>query len=131
MPVYFLREGDRGVAYFRANDQAEDVFVAAIALAAYDSNSDVRDHFAGLVAAAADYYRRTYAAEVVSPASRLEGIPCATCTAPEADDVRFRAGQISDAAGRELSPGGFPAGCCKRQIVGVIGGRPDTAHARR
>jgi hypothetical protein len=118
MPVYFVREENRGVAYFRANDQAEDVFLAAIALVTYDSNSDVRDHFAGLVAAAADYYRRTYAAEVVAPASRLAGLPCETCTAPEADDIRFRAGQSSGAF--ELSPGGFPAGCCKRRIVGVV-----------
>ena len=120
---------DRGVAYYRANDEAEDVFVAAIALVTYDSNSDVRDHFAALVTATADCYRRTYAA--VAPVSRLAGLACETCEAPEAADVRFRAGQISDVSELGLSAGGFPVGCCRRQIVGVIGGRPDTAHARR
>ena len=123
MPVYFVREGDRGVAYYRANDEAEDVFVAAIALVTYDSNSDVRDHFAGLVAATADCYRRTYAA--VAPASRLAGLPCETCTAPEAADVRFRAGQISDASELGLSAGGYPVGCCRRQIVAVVSGGSD------
>jgi len=83
--------------------------VAAIALVTYDSNSDVRDHFAALVAATADCYRRTYAA--VAPVSRLAGLPCETCKAPEADDVRFRAGQISDASELGLSAGGFPVGC--------------------
>jgi len=131
MPVYFVTEGTRGTAVWRASDEAEDIFLAAVALDAYERDSQVRDRFAELVNVAADHCRREHAAQVVAPASRLEGIPCATCAAPEADDVRFRAGQISDAAGLELSPGGFPVGCCKRQIVGVIGGRPDTAHARR
>ena len=83
------------------------------------------------VNAVADHCRRKHAAEVAAPTSRLAGLPCETCEAPEADDVRFRAGQISDASELGLSAGGFPVGCCKRQIVGVIGGRPDTAHARR
>jgi hypothetical protein len=129
--VYFVREGDRGCAYWRASEASADEFVCAVALDAYDSDSQVRDRFAELVNAVADHCRRKHAAEAVAPASRLAGLPCETCEAPEADDVRFRAGQISDAAGLELSPGGFPVGCCKRQIVGVIGGRPDTAHARR
>ena len=69
----------------------------------------------------------------VSAASRLEGIPCRDCTAPEADDVRFRAGQISDVSELQLSPGGFPVGCCKRVTLAVIGGQPDrpSAPARR
>ena len=111
---------DRGVAYYRANDEAEDVFVAAIALVTYDSNSDVRDHFAALVAATADCYRRTYAA--VAPVSRLAGLACETCEAPEAADVRFRAGQISDVSELGLSAGGFPVGCCRRQVVAVVSG---------
>ena len=129
--VYFVQEADRGVAVWRASDDAPDVFLCSVDLTSYHGDSQVRDRFAELVNVAADHCRREHAAQVVAPASRLEGIPCATCAAPEADDVRFRAGQISDAAGLELSPGGFPVGCCKRQIVGVIGGRPDTAHARR
>jgi hypothetical protein len=125
MPVYFVREGDRGVAYFRANDQAEDVFVAAIALVTYDSNSDVRDHFAALVAAAADCYRRTCAAAAVTPSAWVDELPCSKCDSPLAADVMHRARQASDVSELELSPGGFPAGCCKRRIVGAFGGRPD------
>ena len=128
--VYFVQEADRGAAVWRASDDAPDVFLCSVELTAYNSDSQIRDRFAELVNAVADYYRK-HAAEVAAPTSRLAGLPCETCEAPEADDVRFRAGQISDAAGLELSPGGFPVGCCKRQIVGVIGGRPDTAHARR
>ena len=130
--VYFSQDPDgRGTAFWRASDDAPDAFLCGVALDAYDSDSGVRDRFAELVNVAADHCRREHAAQVVAPASRLEGIPCATCAAPEAADIRFRAGQISDASELGLSAGGFPVGCCKRQIVGVIGGRPDTAHARR
>ena len=129
--VYFVQEADRGAAVWRASDDAPDVFLCGVALDAYDSDSGVRDRFAELVNAVADHCRRKHAAEVATPTSRLAGLPCETCKAPEADDVRFRAGQISDASELGLSAGGFPVGCCRRQIVGVIGGRPDTAHARR
>ena len=129
--VYFVQEPDRGVAVWRASDAAPDVFLCSVDLTSYHGDSQVRDRFAELVNAVADHFRRKHAAEAVAPASRLEGIPCATCTALEADDVRFRAGQISDVSELGLSAGGFPVGCCRRQIVGVIGGRPDTAHARR
>jgi hypothetical protein len=125
MPVYFLRESSGvGKAVFRSTDDGEDVFCAAVALSAYD-DAKVREAFAALVNAVADHCRRTYAAEVTAPASRLAGLPCETCEAPEADDVRFRAGQISDVSELELSPGGFPASCCRRRVVAAFGGRPD------
>ena len=130
--VYFSQDPDgRGTAFWRASDDAPDAFLCGVALDAYDSDSGVRDRFAELVNAVADHCRRKHAAEVATPTSRLAGLPCETCKAPEADDVRFHAGQVSDASELALSAGGFPIGCCKRRIVGVIGGRPDTAHARR
>src|SRR6516162_1529105 len=76
MSVWFVREGNRGVAYFRANDEAEDVFIAAIALDVYDSETEAQDRFAALVHVAADFFRRKYAAEAIAPASRLDGYPC-------------------------------------------------------
>jgi hypothetical protein len=126
MPVYFVQEAGAGRAVFRASDEAPDVFLCSVELTAYNSESQVRDRFAELVNAMADYCRRKHAVETVAPASRLAGLPCETCEAPEADDVRFRAGQISDVAELQLSPNGFPVGCCKRRIVGAFGGRPDT-----
>jgi hypothetical protein len=92
----------------------------------------VRDHFAALVNAVANYYRSKHVAGAIAPVSRLAGLPCETCTAPEADDIRFRAGQVSDASELELSPGGYPAGCCRRRIVAAFG-KSDTARpaARR
>jgi hypothetical protein len=127
MPVYFVTEGARGVAYWCANDEAEDVFVAAVARDVYDREPAARDRFAALVHVVADYFRRTYVVGVASSTSRLAGLPCEKCEAPEADDVRHRAGQISDVSELELSPGGFPVGCCKRRVVGVFGGRPAAA----
>jgi hypothetical protein len=96
-----------------------------VALDAYD-DPYVCANFAALVNAVAAYRRRTHAVGVVAPVSRLDGLPCASCEAPEADDVRFRAGQISDASELQLSPNGYPVGCCRRRIVGAFGGRPDT-----
>ena len=126
MPVYFVREGDRGVAVWRASDEAPDRFLCSVELTAYDSDAQLRDRFAELVSAVADHCRRKHVAEVVAPASCLAGLPCETCEAPEADDIRFRAGQISDASELQLSSNGYPVGCCNRRIVGAFGGRPDT-----
>jgi hypothetical protein len=127
MPVYFVQEASGvGKAVFRPTESAEDAFLCSIDLTAY-SEPRVRDLFAELVNAVADHFRRKYLAEVAAPASRLAGLPCETCEAPEADDVRFRAGQISDASELQLSSNGYPIGCCKRRIVGAFGGRPDTS----
>ena len=124
--IYFVREASGvGKAVFRPTDDAEDVFCAAVALDAYD-DPHVCANFAALVNAVAAYRRRTHAVEAAAPVSRLDGLPCATCEAPEADDVRFRAGQISDASELQLSPNGYPVGCCRRRIVGAFGGRSDT-----
>ena len=131
MPVYFLREENRGTAVWRANDGATDVYLCGVDLGAYD-DAQVRDRFAELVSVVADHFRRVHAATAVAPASRLEGLPCATCESAEAADVRFHVAQSSGAL--ELSPGGFPAGCCKvRAVGGYSGGRSDTARpaARR
>jgi hypothetical protein len=126
MPVYF-DQGEKGAgrAVWCSEDGAEEVTLCSVDLAAYGSEASVRDRFAALVNAVANYYRGKHVAGAVAPASRLAGLPCETCTAPEADDIRHRAGQISDASELALSPGGYPTGCCKRQIVGVMGGRPD------
>jgi hypothetical protein len=134
MPIYFEQEAGAGRAVWRSEDGAEEVVLCSVNLVAYDSEAVVREHFAALVNAVADHHRSKYvAAPAVSAASRLEGIPCRDCTAPEADDVRFRAGQISDTSELRLSPGGFPEGCCKRVTLAVIGGQPDRqmAPARR
>jgi hypothetical protein len=125
VPVYFLREGNRGVAVWRASDEAPDIFLCSVDLAAYDSESEVRDNFASLITVVADHFRRQHVVE--PPASRLAGYDCEYCQAPEAIDVRFHAAQGSGAL--DLSPGGFPAGCCKRRIVAAYGGRPDTLHS--
>ena len=125
MPVYFVQEAGAGRAVFRASDEAPDVFLCSVELTAYNSEPQVRDRFAEWVNAMADYCRRKHVIETVALTSRLAGLPCETCTAPEADDVRFRAGQISDVSELQLSPNGYPIGCCKRRIVGAFGGRPD------
>jgi hypothetical protein len=132
MPVYFEQDArGRGCAIWRSEDGAVEVTLCSVDLAAYDAAALVRERFAELANTVADHHRRMHvAAPVESAASRLAGIPCATCTEPQADDVRFRAGQISDASELQLSPGGFPVGCCKRRIVGAFGGRPDAPQRR-
>ena len=111
--IYFVREASGvGKAVFRPTDDAQDVFCAAVALDAYD-DPHVCANFAALVNAVAAYRRRTHAVGVVAPVSRLDGLPCASCEAPEADDVRFRAADFrrertsiepERISGRMLSP---------------------------
>jgi hypothetical protein len=127
MPIFF-EQGEKGLgcAIWRSEDGAAEVVLCGVDQIAYEGTLAVREHFAALVNAVADHHRRKHVVVTVAPASRLAGIPCETCTAPEADDVRHRAGQISDVSELQLSPGGFPVGCCKRRIVGAFGGRPDT-----
>ena len=127
MSVYFIQEADRGVAVFRASDDAPDEFLCSVELSAYCGESRVRDCFAELVSAVADHFRRTHAAEVVAPAAWIAELPCAKCDSPLAADVLHRARQAASVLELGLSPGGnYPAGCCKTRIVGVMGGRPDT-----
>jgi hypothetical protein len=122
--VYFSQEADRGVAYWHATDDAPGVYLCGVELRAYNDTQEVRDCFAALVAAVAAHCKHRVTIEIVAPALRLAGYDCENCQAPEAADVRFHAAQGSGAL--ELSPGGLPAGCCKRRIVGAFGGRPDT-----
>jgi hypothetical protein len=132
MPIYFEQEANTGRAVWRSEDGAEEITLCGVSLAAFDSEAVVREHFTALVNAVADHHRRMHVAvALVSVASRLEGIPCRDCTAPEADDVRHRAGSVSDISELQLSPGGYPAGCCKRVTLAVIGGQPDWSSSSR
>jgi hypothetical protein len=124
MPVYFVTEGTRGTAVWRASDDATDVYLCGVDLQAYE-DAQVRAHFATLVDAVANYFRRAHAAEAVDPASRLDGYPCATCESLEGQDLRSRVGQLSSAGEIPLSPGGLPLGCCKITVVGGFRGQSD------
>jgi hypothetical protein len=66
MPVYFLAEGTRGTAVWRASDEAPDVFLCSVEMTAYNSDSQVRDRFAELVSAVSDHCRCKHVAEVCS-----------------------------------------------------------------
>jgi hypothetical protein len=128
MPIFFDQvEMGLGRAVWRSEDGVAEVALCSVDMVAYDNEAAVRDRFAELINAVAAHHQRKHAAAPAAPASRLAGIPCETCTAPEADDVRHRAGSVSDVSELQLSPGGFPAGCCKRVTVAVIDGQPDWA----
>ena len=130
MPIFFDQvEMGLGRAVWRSEDGSEEAVLCSVNQVAYDNEATVRERFGELINAAADYFRRKHAAAPAAPASRLAGIPCETCTAPEADDVRHRAGSVSDVSELQLSPGGYPVGCCKRRIVAMIGGQPDRPRA--
>jgi hypothetical protein len=129
--VYFVTEGDRGVAYWRGAEDAADEFLCSIELKSYDNDSHVRDLFSTLVSATAAHHKMRFTVEVVAPASRLAGLPCESCTAPAADDIRHRAGQISDVSELRLSPSGFPEGCCKVKTVAAFGTAGHGASAAR
>ena len=131
MPVYFAIEGAKGVAYFRAHNEGEDVFVAAVARDSYETDAQVRDRFAELVAAVAAYHRCTHVTEAVDPAAWIAELPCATCTSPQAADVLHRARQAASIIELGLSPAGHPAGCCKTRIVGAFGTAGHGASAAR
>jgi hypothetical protein len=118
--VYFVQEADRGVAVWRASDDASDVFLCSVELTAYNSDSQIRDRFAELVNAVADHCRRKHVAEAVDPAAWISELPCSDCTLPEAADVLHRARQAASASELGVTGGGYVAGCCKSRIVGVV-----------
>ena len=122
--VYFVVEGDRGVAYWRASEASPDVFVAAVALDVYEREPAARSRFEELVSAVTTHFRRTLPAEVGAPTSRLAGWACERCATPQADDLRRLAGQVSDASEIPLSPSGLPLGCCKVHAVAGFSSRP-------
>jgi hypothetical protein len=124
MSIYFIQEADRGIAVWRASDEAPDVFLCSVALAAYNNEHQVRDRFAELVNAVADHCRRKHVAEA-NPAAWISELVCSKCDSPLAADVMHRARQAASASELEWT-GSHITGCCKSKIVGVIGGRPDT-----
>jgi hypothetical protein len=129
MPIYFDQvELGQGRAVWRSEDGTEEAVLCSVSQIAFENEATVRDRFAELINAVAAHHQRKHAAAPAAPVSRLAGIPCETCTAPEADDVRHRAGQVSDISELQLSAGGFPVGCCRRRIVAVMG-IPDTPPA--
>jgi hypothetical protein len=122
MPVYFIRESSGvGKAVFRPTDDAEDVFCCAVALDAY-ADPQVREHFAVLASAAADYHRRNHAAGAANPTAWIAELPCANCTSPEAADVLHRARQAANISELGVTGGNYPAGCCKSRVIGVVSG---------
>jgi hypothetical protein len=127
MPIYFLSEGDRGSAVSRADDSADDVYLAGVDLSAYGNDAHVRQRFDELVSAVAAYRRRTHTVEVAAPTSRLAGWPCESCTSAAADDLRHLAGQLASASEIPLSPGGLPLQCCRVHAVAGMSGRPSTS----
>jgi hypothetical protein len=129
MPVFFVRESSGvGKAVFRASDSVEDVFCCAVALDAY-ADPQVRERFAELATAAADYYRRTHIAGAADPAAWIAELPCSTCSAPEAEDVLHRARQAASLSELALTGGGYVAGCCKSRVVGIVSGGSDAPRA--
>ena len=128
MPVYFLTEGTRGNAVWRASDDATDVYLCGIDLQAY-GDERVRERFAELATAAADYYRRTHVAASVDPAAWVSELPCSDCSSPEAADVLHRARQAASASELGVT-GSYVTGCCKSRVVGVVSGGSDARTAR-
>jgi hypothetical protein len=124
--VYFSEDSmGQGHAWWHATDSSLGIFACGINLSAYHNDPIVSARFAELVAATAAYLRRTVTADDVAPTSRLAE-PCASCSSIEAEELRHRAGQVSDIAELPTAPGGLPIGCCKVHTVGAFGGRPDT-----
>ena len=120
MSVFFIREASGvGKAVFRPTDNAEDVFCCAVALDAY-ADPQVREHFAVLASAAADYHRRTHVARTADPTAWIAELPCSDCSSPEAADVLHRARQAASVSELGVTGGGYVTGCCKSRVVGVV-----------
>jgi hypothetical protein len=132
MPVYFIQESGVGKAVWRASDDATDVYLCGIDLQAY-GDERVRERFAELATAAADYYRRTHVAASVDPAGWVAELPCSDCSAPEAADVLHRARNSASINELGVTGGGHVVGCCKSRVVGVVmsGGTDQTGRAAR
>jgi hypothetical protein len=129
MSIYFIQEADTGRAVWCSSEGAEEVVLCSVNLVAYESEAAVRDRFGELINAVADHCRRQHVAGAIDPAAWVDELPCSKCDSPLAADVLHRARQASGVSELDLSPGGFPAGCCKRRVVGAFGGRPDTLHS--
>ena len=127
--VYFVQEAGRGCAFWRAANDAPDVFLCSVELTAYNSESQVRDRFAELVNAVAAHCRRGFVAGTVNPAAWLAELPCATCASPQATDVLHRARQAASASELGVT-GSYVTGCCKSRVVGVVSGGSDARTAR-
>ena len=121
--IFTRAEGDRLCAYWRGATDTIDTFLASIDATICNNAPGLHDQFLQLVSAAATarVHGKAGGDKVDLAAERFAQLPCAQCERPEAAEIRLRCGQVSDTSELDLSPGGAPAGCCRRRIVGVLG----------
>jgi hypothetical protein len=126
MPVYFNQQGDLGVATWHRSADADGVPCCSVSLNSYHANPRVRELFAELTAAVADFHRRTSAIEGATPAERLDAFPyCSECKSPEAEEIRHLLGQGASVEQIATTPSGLPLSCCRVRTLGAYG-RSDT-----
>jgi hypothetical protein len=130
--IYLIDDAGRRSAYLRPADGSADVFLAAADLKACDTHPYLRELLFELAGEIALNRERASGAHVVlrereplsQPVAQSSDVvlPCETCTAPQAEDVRgwLRSCSAEDVS-RQLSPGGWPPGCCHVRAVGQFG----------
>jgi hypothetical protein len=120
--IHVIEEGGRSCAYWHGIDAAEVTFLAAVESSDYAS-PEVRTQFMALVSSIAAHRERGVVAGKVASAPAAPwwaSLPCAKCNSPQAADVMHLARQALELAELQVSPSGYPAGCCKIRVLGVI-----------
>jgi hypothetical protein len=131
--IYLIDDAGRRSAYLRPVDGSADIFLAAADLKACNTHTHLRELLFELAGEIALNRERASGAHVVlrereplsppaQPTAQPPAYPCETCPAPQAEDVRgwLRSCSAEDVP-RQLSPSGWPPGCCHVQAVGQFG----------
>jgi len=129
--IFLTEESGRFTVYFRSINDEPAAFLCAADSQICSAHPHLRELLFELAAELAVNRERaprdSIALRVREPLAKSTAvatpvIPCSSCTAPQAADVRAWAASCSaEDVERQLSPAGWPPGCCHVQPVGQFG----------
>ena len=127
-----MTTADSHGAFWRGAADTEATLLCSIKASAV-ADPEVREKFHALAAAVAGHLACGSPVVAASSARWYDTLPCATCTQPQADDVRHLCGQVTELSELQLSPSGLPVVCCRVHVAVAMGvpDRPPSAPPRR
>jgi hypothetical protein len=119
--ISIIEQDGRSCAYWCGVGDASDVFLCSVDAAIYNAHAKARELLMALAAEAASHREHAVVVgKTTEPLPWWASLPCARCNSVQAQDVLHRARQALELAELQVSPSGYPAGCCKIRVLGVI-----------
>jgi hypothetical protein len=115
--IFLVTEEDSVTAYWRGVSDTKHVLLCAMSATAFNEEPPLRDRFLALASEIAGHRARS----ITTTPPWWSELPCMSCEAPQAADVRHACAQVTELSQLALSPSGVPLNCCRVKTVGAMG----------